>query len=512
MPPKRSPNEGLGRPSETAGAAGSLQTASILRGTAPAAHAASQLDILTTASDSGQAFRLGIESENAIERELTKAIRSYQRDALRGQDLAAALSQDFPPDALFCSAILSSPSILRDIRRHLMNNEVDLPEHATRRIPQQVAGIYASHSEKARALLLIEHHRSHESRVDNDQASPNMQSDLKPGTIPKSSAAATRGTKIAPSSQRQAEDQIATCWTPETGEFVIASGNPDGDDSEHESSDEDESSCHHNTPRTRRSHKHRGPLSQRRTEGLGHDTPPRDRQVTGILNRFRDNSSQFSGSPDQVLHEYVQRYKLSCKDYCISSPTDLELFHNVFRADALNYYSTFVEKNVSSLGRAIRLMMERYNSAADQNRVRAMLQNIRVTKLVADGMTISFALEKVRDTIARHAVELPKEMRTDFHKTSLLRSAVLDCTWADPVLSNFDGDFTFQELASALQNQVQLDEERAIARGTLSLRQKVVQNVQFNSQPGTLSHGPYGQGRYGHPPGKSNQTDPAKAS
>lgn len=53
--------------------------------------------------------------------------------------------------------------------------------------------------------------------------------------------------------------------------------------------------------------------------------------------RFQDKDSNFSGRPDEALHDYVIRYQQATRNYSLDNDQKLQLLHNLFGGEAKRF-------------------------------------------------------------------------------------------------------------------------------------------------------------------------------
>ena len=62
-----------------------------------------------------------------------------------------------------------------------------------------------------------------------------------------------------------------------------------------------------------------------------------------INQRFKAKESKYSGSDEEVLQDFIDAYMATAEDYRLSAADKLQLFHNLFRGDALRFYYAHVK-------------------------------------------------------------------------------------------------------------------------------------------------------------------------
>lgn len=217
--------------------------------------------------------------------------------------------------------------------------------------------------------------------------------------------------------------------------------------------------------------------------------------------RFKEES-KFSGKLGENFSEFVNNYSDACNDYELSAPQRYSYLHHLFTGEAKRFYREKVYGIASNYREAILVMQNEFNSITRQTRVRKHLQSLRLNELMSKKkVSVSEALEELRETITKFAPQAPTSHRTDEAKTEYLYKAVVGAQWAKNALSISQSSvppWNFQQLYTALDAAWLQEQEEIEARQRDGRSSKRVSNA--SSTPSIFQMTGYkGQGMYAMP-------------
>lgn len=189
--------------------------------------------------------------------------------------------------------------------------------------------------------------------------------------------------------------------------------------------------------------------SSQPTSHLGMDS----KIAHNIASRFK-REERYSGKIGEDINEVIDNYCDAADDYNLNEDQKLRYFHNVFDGEAKRFYRTSIAGSEGSFDSAVRRMLQEFNSITRQNRVRKLLQNLRLSQILkTKNCSVSEALEELRETITRYTPQGPQTHRSDLDKTEYLHDAVIGIEWAKAVLTQSLAStppWTFQQMYTAL--------------------------------------------------------------
>ena len=175
--------------------------------------------------------------------------------------------------------------------------------------------------------------------------------------------------------------------------------------------------------------------------------------------RFKNKESKYSGSDEEHLQDFIDSYVTTAEDYGLSASQKLQYLHNLFRGDALRFYNLQIKGRVSTFGEAISVIMNHFNSADVQQRVKADLSTLSFIKFVEKNGSMAKGLSSLATYIANRTPQCPPCFRSESHKVDFLKQAVLEQPWAREVLIRIKANTQFQPLYTELANALQLHQE-----------------------------------------------------
>jgi len=226
---------------------------------------------------------------------------------------------------------------------------------------------------------------------------------------------------------------------------------------------------------------------------MGGTNPP-DRLAHNVAMRFKDKAAKFSGGLGEAWMEYVADYQQVSRDYNLTSSQKLQFLHNLLAGDAKRFYLENVQAFATSFNQAVELVSTEYNSVVRQSRVKNYLSTFRMSTLVAQGKTETFALEQTYKNIMKLAPMVPRSHQGDAHRVDFLRHAVVGYPWANEPLSRVPThNLSFQQLYGELEAALQLHGEA---------KQAIAKDNPADGAPGSTEVATVlyaGQGVYGRP-------------
>ena len=224
---------------------------------------------------------------------------------------------------------------------------------------------------------------------------------------------------------------------------------------------------------------------------------PSTRVAHNMAVRFK-GYEKFSGKMGEDLEEHINNHIDAAKDYRLTLEQRLDFFHHIFDGEAKTFYRLKVDGVAASFAEALQMLRKEYNSITRQSRVRRHLQSLRLNDIMAKKkLTVTEALEQVRETITRLAPQGPLIHRNDEDKVEYLYKAVVGAEWAKNALSSSQSSnppWNFQQLYSALDAAWLQEQEEKEARK----RDHKPSSSKLNNEtvPGLFFQG---QGFYGRP-------------
>lgn len=176
------------------------------------------------------------------------------------------------------------------------------------------------------------------------------------------------------------------------------------------------------------------------------------RKANNMSNRFRKDD-KFTGKLEETISEAIASYNEAAVDYSLNDSQKLQFFHLLFGGEAIRHYRNNVAHAVKKFDEACEMMKKEYNSKTRQNRVRKMLQGLRLTQIMEkSNIPVNEALEKLKETISRHAPNGPENYRDDQSLKEYLENAVVGLSWARNALMQSEAEtgWTFNKLYTSL--------------------------------------------------------------
>ena len=149
---------------------------------------------------------------------------------------------------------------------------------------------------------------------------------------------------------------------------------------------------------------------------LEHRTAGRSQQATSVATdsskvahnvamRFR--ADKFTGDIGESWNKYVSEYLQVARDYNRSSQQKLQYLHNIMGDDAKRFYLDVVLPNVSTFNHEVELIEHEYKSIVRQNRVKNVLNTLRLKDKIGESQDKEEALARVYKTITKLAPQVP---------------------------------------------------------------------------------------------------------
>ena len=129
----------------------------------------------------------------------------------------------------------------------------------------------------------------------------------------------------------------------------------------------------------------------------------------------------------------------------------LQYLYNIKGGDAKRFYLNVVMPNFNTYNQAIDLIRQEYNSVVRQNRVKNVLNQLRLQEKLGDNQDEREAPAKLYKIITKLSLQVPPSHRGNAHKIQFLRNAVVGCEWATEPLSRIaTHNLSFQQLYGEL--------------------------------------------------------------
>lgn len=99
-----------------------------------------------------------------------------------------------------------------------------------------------------------------------------------------------------------------------------------------------------------------------------------ERVAHNVGMHLKDADPKFSGNTRECLDEYVFVYHQMTRDYRLSDVQKLQYFYNTLSKDALRFYTSVVQPNVSTFHQKVNFISEEYHSSVCQARIKITWQ------------------------------------------------------------------------------------------------------------------------------------------
>ena len=180
---------------------------------------------------------------------------------------------------------------------------------------------------------------------------------------------------------------------------------------------------------------------------------PNSKIAHNISSRFKKDD-RYTGKIGEDIQEAINNYRDCAEDFHLGDEQMLRFFHNIFDGEAKRFYRSHVIQRATDFNSAASLMVKEFNSLTRQNRVRKLLQNLRLSRIIdTKRIPVSEALEELRETITKYTPQGPPTHQSEQDKTEYLHDAVIGVEWAKSVLTQSLAaipPWTFQQLYTAL--------------------------------------------------------------
>ena len=204
------------------------------------------------------------------------------------------------------------------------------------------------------------------------------------------------------------------------------------------------------------------------------DRSVRTKNAQGIILRFKDRESKFSGELKQNVMEYFAAYEAACDDFELTPQEQLRYLHNLFSGDGLrtmhdirSRLSVTSHENYLTVKQGVG---QHYNTPARRNGV---YNDMKRLVFDANATDPKEELARLVSWINRHFGEIPTELQHDRTKIECLTSALIQQPWASQTIQAFNAkpnpgflDFT-HNLDSAARFTNDMRKSRSTDFGTL---------------------------------------------
>ena len=183
-----------------------------------------------------------------------------------------------------------------------------------------------------------------------------------------------------------------------------------------------------------------------------------------IAMRFRQNSSNFTSGIGESWNEYIAEYLQVARDYDLNNQQKLLYLHDIIGGDAKRFYLDSVYPHVQTFNHAVEPIGREYNSSLRQNRVKNLLNTLRLKDKLGENQDEGEAVAMVYKIIAKLAPLFPTCHRGNAHKIEFLHNAVVRPHWAaEPLSRTANHNLSFQKLYGELEAVHQLDKDAKLA-------------------------------------------------
>ena len=166
----------------------------------------------------------------------------------------------------------------------------------------------------------------------------------------------------------------------------------------------------------------------------------------------------------ELWNEYVTEYLSVARDYNLNNEQKLQYLHNLMSGDAKRFYLSAVEPHAITFDQAVELIDKEYNSIVHQNRVKDVLNQLRLKDKMRENNDEGEALAEAYKIITKLSPQVPTSHTGNAHKDELLRNAVVGCEWATVPLSRIATyNLSFQQLYRELESACLLNKEAKMA-------------------------------------------------
>lgn len=206
---------------------------------------------------------------------------------------------------------------------------------------------------------------------------------------------------------------------------------------------------------------------------------------------------KFSGKLVEDLNEAINFYTDATNDYELFRGQKLKYFHNVFNGEARSFYCPRVETNAHSFAEASYMMRDKRNSVVRQNRVRKLLQSLRLKKIIdKKNRSVTEALKELREAMTKFSSQVPRVYRTEKAKVEYMYYAVIGNKRAGNALSKAMSapEPSFQQLYADLDSTWLREQQKIEGR-----RRDGVGKISDSDIPTLPDFHFQGQGTYGRP-------------
>lgn len=105
-----------------------------------------------------------------------------------------------------------------------------------------------------------------------------------------------------------------------------------------------------------------------------------------VAMRFKDSDTKFSGDIGQYWMEFVSEYHQVARYYNLAPSQKKHYLHNLLKGDAKRYYIDQFDTVTQNFSQAVAMIDNEYSSVVLQNRVKAYLSSLRLSKFLGDGL------------------------------------------------------------------------------------------------------------------------------
>ena len=190
------------------------------------------------------------------------------------------------------------------------------------------------------------------------------------------------------------------------------------------------------------------------------------RKASYVQQYFKDR--KFTGDLTQSIELVLRDYNVCARQHKLSRTQMADYFVNILDGPARTFFFNNA-RNEMTFSDMASMMVREYNSDARQLHVKGILEGLRLQKFMAEHniANVSQGLTKLINLIEELTPQCQPQFRSDAHKVSFLRKAILGYAWAKGPISNIiTSRYTFNAFVTALRESIQLENEISLASNT----------------------------------------------
>ena len=188
------------------------------------------------------------------------------------------------------------------------------------------------------------------------------------------------------------------------------------------------------------------------------------RKANYVLQHFKDN--RFTGALTQTIEMTLRDYNICARQHRLTQSQKADYFVNILDGPARTFFFNNSSESMPFEEMA-EMMIGEFNSNSRQLQVYGRLTTLRIERVITENELNSFseALTKIVTIIEMMTPQCPPHFRSEPHKITYLRNAVIGQQWSRTPISNIvTSHYTFNGFVTALRESMQLEEEIKSAR------------------------------------------------